>query len=73
MGANGISNLPSKQARQEAKLALAGADRAEQNTYEPGRYDDTTADIEQLPTKYSNNDIVDNPNAGGLQRGRPWA
>jgi hypothetical protein len=31
-----------------------------------------TYDITQLPTQYNNNDIIDNPNTGGLQLGRPW-
>jgi len=29
-------------------------------------------DITQLPTQYSGNTLVDNPNAGGLIEGRPW-
>ena len=31
-----------------------------------------TYDINDLPTKYSGNNIVDNPNVGGLKNGRPW-
>ena len=76
MASNGISTLSTKQARQEAKLALAEADRAARNVVEPGRYADTTADITQLPTQYgaSNTDpLVDNANTGGLKPGRPWA
>jgi hypothetical protein len=74
MAANGISELANKKLRQEAKLALAGQDRAARNVIEPGRYSDTTADISQLPTKYlADNTIEDNPNVGGLQQGRPWA
>ena len=77
MAANGISTLPQKSARQTAKLALAEADRAARNVVEPGRYADTTADITQLPTQYGpDNDpasLIDNPNVGGLQQGRPWA
>ena len=78
MAANGISTLATKRERQEAKLALAGTDRADRNVVEPGRYDDTTADITQLPTAYAvgdndTNNVVDNPNVGGLQQGRPWA
>jgi len=73
MAANGISTLATKQARQEAKLALANADRAARNLVEPGRYADTTADIDQLPTKYVGDTVFDNENAGGLQQGRPWA
>ena len=74
MAANGISTLANKKLRQEAKLALAGNDRAARNAVEPGRYADTTADITQLPTKYeADNSVTDNPNVGGLQQGRPWA
>lgn len=74
MSANGISTLANKKLRQEAKLALAGQDRADQNVVEPGRYADTTADITQLPTKYkADNTVEDNPNVGGLIQGRPWA
>ena len=74
MAANGISTLANKKLRQEAKLTLAGNDRAARNAVEPGRYADTTADITQLPTKYeADNSVTDNPNVGGLQQGRPWA
>ena len=73
MAANNISTLATKQLRQEAKLALAGQDRADRNAVEPGRYADTTADITQLPTKYVDDTVFDNPNTGGLKVGRPWA
>jgi len=74
MAANGISTLANKKLRQEAKLTLAGQDRAARNVVEPGRYADTTADITQLPTKYeADNSVTDNANTGGLQQGRPWA
>ena len=70
MAANGISTLPTKRARQDAALAAAAAKRAA-----TGRR--STLDATQLPTRYgvgSNlpDDIVDNPNAGGLVTGRPW-
>ena len=78
MSANGISTLATKRARQDAKLALAGQDRADRNVVQPGRYADVTADATQLPTRYAvgdnnTNNVVDNPNIGGLQQGRPWA
>jgi hypothetical protein len=74
MAANGISTLANKKLRQEAKLALANADRAARNVVEPGRYADVTADITQLPTKYdTDNSLIDNANTGGLKVGRPWA
>jgi hypothetical protein len=78
MSANGISTLSTKRARQDAKLALAGNDRAARNLIEPGRYADTSADATQLPTRYATGDndtnhVVDNANVGGLRKGRPWA
>lgn len=77
MAANGISTLATKRERQDAKLALANADRAARNVVEPGRYADTTADATQLPTRYAvgdnnTNNVVDNPNSDGLLLGRPW-
>jgi hypothetical protein len=65
MSANGISTLSTKQAKQEAKLALAATDRAA-----TGRRPNLV--IGQLPTQYSGNNVVDNPNVGGLIEGRPW-
>ena len=65
MSANGISHLETKQARQEAKLALATTKRAAS-----GRR--STLNINDLPTKYSGNTLVNNPNTGGLVEGRPW-
>ena len=77
MSANGISTLTTKRERQEAKLALANADRAARNVVQPGRYTDVTADLTQLPTLYHPTDnegaLVDNANTGGLKPGRPWA
>ena len=78
MAANGISTLATKRERQDAKLALAAVDRIARNGVEPGRYADTTPDATQLPTRYAvgdndTNNVVDNPNVGGLQQGRPWA
>lgn len=70
--------MPTKRERQDAKLLQANADRAAQNVIEPGRYADVTADATQLPTRYAvgdnnTNNVVDNPNTGGLKQGRPWA
>ena len=78
MSNNGISTLATKRERQDAKLALAGTDRSDRNVVEPGRYSDTSADATQLPTRYkagdnNTNNVVDNPNTGGLKVGRPWA
>jgi hypothetical protein len=66
MAANGISTLASKEARQKAKLNLAAAQRTTDGNPR------STYDITELPTQYSGNVIVDNPNAGGLIQGRPW-
>ena len=56
----------SKQERQEAKLAIAGKKRElTSRTY--------TLTIDNLPTKYTGNDVTDNANTGGLVAGRPWS
>ena len=63
---NKIGRLSTRQARQEAKLALATLDRtASSKTY--------TLTIDNLPTKYSGNTLVNNANSGGLVTGRPWS
>jgi hypothetical protein len=64
--ANKISRLTTLQDRQEAKLALAALDR--QASGNP-RF---TLNISELPTYYSGNTIIDNPNPDGLIEGRPW-
>lgn len=66
MAANGISTLPTREARQQAKLELARTNRAAS-----GRPDDY--DLSELPTYYNGNNVVVNPNTGGLRQGRPWA
>ena len=66
MAANGISELPTKEERQKAKLDLAASKRAADGNTR------STYDITQLPTQYSGDDIIDNPNVGGLVQGRPW-
>jgi hypothetical protein len=50
-----------KEDRQVQKLDIAAAKRNE------------SYDLTQLPTRYSGNDVVDNPNPDGLIQGRPWA
>jgi hypothetical protein len=60
MAANGISTLLTKEERQIAKLELAAAKRSE------------SYDRDLLPTKYDGNNVIDNPNPGGLQPHRPW-
>lgn len=66
MAQNGISTLATKQAKQAAKLAAAATKRTAS-----GR--PHTLDLNKLPTKYSGNNIVDNPNPAGLLPGRPWS
>ncbi len=66
MSANGISTLSTKELRQKSKLDLAAAKRATDGNPR------ATYDITQLPTQYNDNGIINNPNAGGLQLGRPW-
>ena len=75
MSANGIAHLPTREARQKAKLDLAAAKRQADvaNRDNPVNADTRyTYDITELPTQFSGDDIVDNPNAGGLVQGRPW-
>lgn len=63
---NKINRLATRQLRQEAKLALATLDRSASSKR-------STLTINDLPTKYSGDTIVDNPNTGGLVVGRPWS
>ena len=73
MAANGISTLATKELRQVAKLDLAQTERqAGGDTNAPAYRPLNVYDINLLPTKYSGNTVVDNPNPGGLQPGRPW-
>jgi hypothetical protein len=84
MAANGISSLSTKQAKQEAKLAIAQAKRQGKTVARDGTITgskDTTKnyyrplnnlDITELPTKYSGNSLINNPNSAGLIQGRPW-
>lgn len=66
MAANGISTLATKELRQKAKLDLAATKRSADGNPR------ATYDIEQLPTQYDDNSVIDNENAGGLVEGRPW-
>ena len=84
MAANGISTLPTKQAKQLAKLDIASAKRQGKTVARDGtttgsidptkNYYRSRAfyDITQLPTQYNGNAVTDNPNADGLIEGRPW-
>lgn len=66
MSANGIAHLPTRQARQEAKLAEAAAKRAA--TGRP-----STLDINKLPNPYNGNDVAPDDGATTLVPGRPWS
>jgi hypothetical protein len=70
MALNGISTLETKELRQIAKLELAQTKRQQVGT--PGYRELRYYDLDLLPTVYSGNDVVDNPNLGGLVQGRPW-
>lgn len=84
MSANGISSLSTKEDKQRAKLNLAALKRQGYTLNSDGSVasgPDVTKefyrarnqyDITELPTEYSGNNIVDNPNEGGLVVGRPW-
>jgi hypothetical protein len=66
MAANGISTLATKELRQKAKLDLAALERAAEGNAR------ATYDLTLLPTQYNDDEIIDNPNIGGLVQGRPW-
>ena len=65
--ANKIDSLATKQARQEAKLALAALDRAAYGS-RPSTYD-----INKLPNPYNGNDTAPDDGASTLVAGRPWS
>ncbi len=64
--ANKIARLTTLEDRQVAKLDLSELERLELGNSRP------YYDISELPTYYSGNVVVDNPNPGGLVEGRPW-
>lgn len=63
---NEIAYFATKELKQKAKLDLAKLDRTAQSNPR------SNYDITKLPTQYSGNNLVDNPNSGGLIKGRPW-
>ena len=67
MSANGIARLPTREARQKAKLDLAALDRAADGNPR------STYDINKLPNPYNGNSV--DPDDGGttLEEGRPWS
>lgn len=84
MSANGIAWLPTKEERQVAKLNIAQAKRQGKTVANDGTIsgsidptkeyyrDNNVYDITELPTQYSGNDVLDNPNPSGLLPARPW-
>lgn len=84
MAANGISSLSTKQAKQVAKLNIAQAKRQGKTVATNGTISGSvdpsknyyrywnTYNINDLPTKYSGNNVVDNANGAGLLTHRPW-
>jgi hypothetical protein len=84
MSANGIAHLSTKQAKQAAKLAIAEAKRQGKTVARDGTISGSVdptkpyyrtynvLDITELPTQYSGNNVIDNPNATGLLPARPW-
>jgi hypothetical protein len=85
MSLNGISRLPTRQDRQDAKLAIAEAKRQGKTVAPDGTISgsvDPTApwyreknvlDKNQLPNPYNGNDIEPDDGAIILVQGRPWA
>ena len=63
---NKISRLSTLEDRQVAKLNLSQLDRLALSNPRP------YYNIDELPTKYSGNTIVDNSHPTGLIEGRPW-
>lgn len=64
--ANKIARLTTLEDRQLAKLNLSELERLDLGNSRP------YYDISELPTYYSGNVVVDNPNPDGLIEGRPW-
>ena len=84
MAANSISTLSTKALKQVAKLDIAQAKKqgktvarngtisgAVDSTKNSYRYNNTY-NINDLPTKYTDNAVTDNANSGGLRTARPW-
>lgn len=84
MGANGISDLPTKEEKQVAKLDIAQSKREGRVVADDGSVSGSVDpsknyyrarnqyNISQLPTRYTANNLTDNANVGGLIEGRPW-
>lgn len=62
-----------RESRQLQKLEIAQEKRqADGNTSAIFYRENNTYDVSLLPTSYSGNTLVDNPNLSGLLEGRPW-
>lgn len=85
MSLNGIAHLPTRQERQDAKLAIAEAKRQGKTVAPDGTIsgsvdptkpwyrDNNVLDKNQLPNPYNGNDIEPDDGASTLVQGRPWA
>lgn len=66
-------NQTSLQRNQEMKLDAAQKQKQAGGDTTKNYYRTlNTYDIDELPTKFSGDTVVDNPNVGGLTQGRPW-
>ena len=63
---NKIARLATRELRQKSKLDLAALDRTASSNSR------STYDLTELPTQYSGDSVIDNPNIDGLLEGRPW-
>lgn len=88
MSLNGIAHETLKRTRQDNKLAIAEAKRQGKTVADDGTISgsvdatkpyyrtNNVLDATRLPTRYNASSntgaLVDNPNTGGLQNGRPW-
>jgi hypothetical protein len=61
------NQVGTKEDKQVQKLEIAKVARTADSNAR------TTYTINDLPTKYSGNNLIDNPNVGGLVDGRPWS
>ena len=85
MSLNGIAHLPTRQERQDAKLAIAEAKRQGKTVAPDGTIsgsvdstklwyrDNNVLDKNQLPNPYNGNEIAPDDGATTLVQGRPWA
>lgn len=67
MSSNGIAHLPTREARQKAKLDQAALDRAADGNPR------STYDINKLPNPYNGNNVDPDDGAATLIPGRPWS